>query len=101
MAERLEPQHESFPPAREDQPKTAMVPALWVTLGPWVLIACVVILGLIFWMRGGFPIRSQHPDETPSGAIGTTGSGHEQTPGGKNPDRKPGSTREEIERRTR
>ena len=99
MAERLEPQHNSDSEIREEQPKSAVVPTLWYTLGPWVLLACVLLLALVLWMRGGFPIRTQNPDDTPAGAVGTSGPGHEKTPGGSNPDRTPDSTREEIEQR--
>jgi hypothetical protein len=100
MAERLEPPHDHRPDAREEQPASVMqpvVPSLWVTLGPWVLLACVVILGLIFWMRGGFPIRTHYPDATPSGAVGTSGA--DRKPGGTDPGQRPDSTKEELKLR--
>ena len=42
MAERLQPQHKSDGDIREEQPKSAVVPTLWYTLGPWVLLAGLV-----------------------------------------------------------
>lgn len=100
MAERLEPQHTPDQNIREEQPKSVVVPTLWYTIGPWVLLACVLLLALVLWMRGGLPIRTQHPSDTPE-AVGTAGSGHEKTPGGDNPDRKPDSTNDEIKQKTR
>ena len=99
MAERLEPEHKPDSVAREGQPKSVVVPTLWLTLGPWVLLACVLLLALVLWMRGGFPIRTQDPDATPSGAIGTSGA--EKKPGGINPDQRPDSTNDEIKQKTR
>jgi hypothetical protein len=98
MAERLEPQHKPDSDIREEQPKSAVVPTLWYTLGPWVLLACVLLLALALWMRGGLPIRSQNPDIPQNETIGTAG---DRTPGGGDPGREPDSTNDEIRQKTR
>src|SRR5262245_43591621 len=82
---------ESVPPV--NPPHAAAVPSrlvagMWYFLAPIVLLVAVVLLSLFF--RGN---RDSSNDET----VPTTGITDETTPGGVNPDPKPGTTQEERE----
>jgi hypothetical protein len=61
-------------------------------LGPWLLIIVVIVAGVYFWLNE----RDVERDEAP--AVGTIGeTKDDSTPGGFDPDRRPGSTENEVE----
>ncbi len=66
----------------------------WTFVLPLVVLTVVFGLLWVFWL--GQPPRPRDANQTgnPTEAIGTAG---ERTPGGENPDPKPGSTKEELE----
>lgn len=67
--------------------------AVWAYLGPVLASIVLVAIALVYWVtRNGPTERTGEP----SSPIGTAG---ERTPGGFEPQPRPDSTREEIERR--
>lgn len=83
-------------PDLKDVPKSAAgVAGMWYVLGPLVLLIVVLGIGIFFWVDEG----SVDPEESP--AVGTIGGGaNERTPGGGDPDSRPGSTGGEVEFRS-
>lgn len=77
----------------KDAPRSAVgVAAMWYMLGPWVLIMVVIGAGVYFWLNE----RDAERDEAP--AVGTIGeTKDDSTPGGFDPDRRPGSTENAVE----
>jgi hypothetical protein len=67
--------------------------ALWSYLGPVIVLFVIVGVALIYWSNRGPSVAEREGHDQ---AVGTSG---ETTPGGFNPDPKPSSTRDELERR--
>lgn len=87
------------PPNSVVEPELSQTPAFavvgtWYYLGPIVLLLVVLGVGLFFWAD-----RNAEPEDA-FPAVGTAGEPQrEATPGGFDPDRRPDSTRDELEYR--
>jgi len=67
--------------------------AFWSSFGPLIVLTIVVGLGLVYWSARG-PAAPDRPERQQ--AVGTSG---DTTPGGFEPEGRPDSTRDELERR--
>jgi hypothetical protein len=67
-------------------------------LGGIVVFFFIVAAALVYWRTSGRELPQDPGDrQPPAGAVGTVGAA--DTPGGRDPEPRPGSTREELEHR--
>jgi hypothetical protein len=77
--------------------KTTRNNAFWSYMGPVIALFVVFAIAMLYWMNNDNPTRPNDTNQV-IGTSGDTNSG-DRREGGFQPDPKPDSTREEIERR--